>query len=108
MVNQTGTAITIRAFLPAGKSIDEQINNLTLVKTAHETGSYSALLEAAKIDEVKTEQKTRRVPETQDVKEPTATEKQATVETTSTEEVETPDEAPAKKPAAKPEKKRLR
>lgn len=61
MANVTGIAITIKAFLPTGKTIDEQFDALSLVKQAHETGDYSAVLAAAKIDEVKAEQKTRRV-----------------------------------------------
>lgn len=62
-VNQTGIAIVIKAFLPIGKDLDEQLAALTLVKTAHETSDYSALLAAAHVDDVKTEQKTRRVDE---------------------------------------------
>jgi hypothetical protein len=61
MANVTGIAITIKAFLPTGKTIDEQFDALSLVKQAHETGDYSAVLAAAKIDEVKSEQKTRRM-----------------------------------------------
>lgn len=59
--NQTGIAIVIKAFLPTGKTLDETYAALTVVKTAHETGNYAPLLALAKIDEVKTEQKTRRV-----------------------------------------------
>ena len=59
--NQTGIAITIKAFLPTGSTIDEQYNALTIVKDAHASGDYTALLKAAKVEEVKTEQKTRRV-----------------------------------------------
>ncbi|MBA8904885.1 hypothetical protein [Aminobacter ciceronei] len=61
--NQTGIAIVIKAFLPTGKTLDETYAALTVVKTAHETGDYAPLLSIAKIDEVKTEQKTRRVEE---------------------------------------------
>ncbi|MDX8492931.1 hypothetical protein RFN29_15235 [Mesorhizobium sp. VK22B] len=61
MANQTGIAIVIKAFLPTGKSLDEQFAALSIVKTAHETSDYSALLKAASIEEVKTEQKTRRI-----------------------------------------------
>lgn len=61
MANQTGIAIVIKAFLPTGKTLDEQFAALSLVKTAHETGDYAPLLAAAGIDEVKTEQKTRRI-----------------------------------------------
>jgi hypothetical protein len=61
MANQTGIAIVIKAFLPTGKSLDEQFAALSIVKTAHETGDYSALLKAAKIEVVGTEQKTRRI-----------------------------------------------
>ena len=59
--NQTGIAIVIKAFLPTGKSLDEAYAALSLVKTAHETSDYAALLAAAQIDSVKTEQKNRRV-----------------------------------------------
>lgn len=61
MANQTGIAITIHAFLPTGRSIEEQFEALSLVKTAHETGDYSAVLKAAAIEKVRSEQKTRRV-----------------------------------------------
>ena len=57
----SGIAITIKAFLPTGKTLDEQFTALSLVKDAHASGDYSAVLKAAKIDEVKAEQKTRRV-----------------------------------------------
>ncbi|MDX8537080.1 hypothetical protein RFM23_05510 [Mesorhizobium abyssinicae] len=61
MANQTGIAITIKAFLPTGKTLDEQFAALSIVKDAHSTGDYSALLKAAGVEEVKTEQKTRRI-----------------------------------------------
>jgi len=61
--NQTGIAITIKAFLPIGKTVPEQLAALTMVQTAHETGDYAEVLKAAKVDEVKSEQKTRRVEE---------------------------------------------
>lgn len=63
MVNQTGIAITIKAFLPTGKTLDEMFTALGIVKAAHESGDYSALLKAAGVEDVKTEQKTRRVEE---------------------------------------------
>jgi hypothetical protein len=63
MVNQTGIAIVVKAFLPTGKTLDEQFAALSIVKTAHESGDYAELLKHAMIDEVKTEQKTRRVEE---------------------------------------------
>lgn len=59
--NQTGIAIVIKAFLPTGKTLDEQFNALSIVKAAHETSDYAALLAAANVEEVKTESKTRRV-----------------------------------------------
>lgn len=62
-INQQGIAIVIKAFLPTGKTLDEQFNALTIVKTAHETGDYSPLLAASQDVEVKTEQKTRRIEE---------------------------------------------
>lgn len=61
--NQTGIAIVIKAWLPAGKTLDEQFEALSIVKQAHETGDYSALLTASSVEEVKTEQKTRRMAE---------------------------------------------
>lgn len=61
--NQTGIAIVIKAWLPAGKTLDEQFEALSIVKQAHETGDYSALLAASSVEEVKTEQKTRRMAE---------------------------------------------
>lgn len=59
--HQTGIAIHIKAFLPTGKSLDEQFAALSLVKEAHASGDYAALLAAATVDAVKTEPKTRRV-----------------------------------------------
>ena len=61
--NQSGIAIVIKAFLPTGKTLDEQFAALSIVKQAHETGDYAALLKAAQDAEVKTEAKTRRVEE---------------------------------------------
>lgn len=61
MANQTGIAITIKAFLPTGKTLDEVFAALSIVKDAHATGDYSAVLRAALVEEAKTEQKTRRV-----------------------------------------------
>jgi hypothetical protein len=58
--NQTGIAIVIKAWLPAGKSLDAQFEALSIVKQAHATGDYAPLLAAANVEEVKTEQKTRR------------------------------------------------
>lgn len=61
MSNVTGIAIVVKAFLPTGKTLDEQFEALSLVKDAHASGDYSKLLAAASIDEIKTEQKTRRM-----------------------------------------------
>lgn len=63
MANQTGIAITITAFLPTGKTLNEQFEALSIVKTAHETGDYAALLSASQDVLVKTENKTRRIPD---------------------------------------------
>ena len=60
MANQTGIQITIKAWLPTGKTLDEQFEALSIVKTAHASSDYAALLKAAKIEGVQTEQKTRR------------------------------------------------
>lgn len=62
-IHQPGIAITIKGFLPTGKTIEEQFTALSIVKTAHETGDYAPLLKAAQNVEVKTEQKTRRIEE---------------------------------------------
>ncbi len=59
--NQNGIAISLKAFVPMGKTIDEQLEVLTLVKQCHATGDYSPLLKIATIDQVKAEQKTRRI-----------------------------------------------
>lgn len=60
-VNQSGIAIVIRAFLPMGKTLDDQLNALTLVKKAHESGDYSGVLAVAQIEDVKADKKTRRI-----------------------------------------------
>lgn len=64
MANQTGIAITIKAFLPTGRTIDEQFTALGMVKDAHASGDYSQVLAASQIEEVKSEQKTRRISDT--------------------------------------------
>ena len=61
--NQQGIAISIKAWLPTGTTIDEQFAALSIVKQAHETGDYSALLAASKVEAVKTEAKNRRIEE---------------------------------------------
>ncbi len=62
-VNRSGIAIVLKAFLPTGKTLDEQFAALSIVKAAHETGDYAALLRVAKDVEIKTEAKTRRIEE---------------------------------------------
>ncbi|QND53449.1 hypothetical protein HB779_17310 [Phyllobacterium sp. 628] len=89
MANQTGIAITIRAFLQTGKTLDEQFNALSIVKAAHETGDYSALLKAATVDEVKTEQRTRRVEDTPPVTTTTDDQTTTTVTNETTSETNT-------------------
>lgn len=59
--NQTGIAIIIKAWLPVSGPIKEQIASLQMVEAAHETGDYAELLKAASVEDIKTEQKTRRV-----------------------------------------------
>jgi hypothetical protein len=59
--NQNFIAITIKAALPTGKTLDEQFAALSIVKTAHETGDYAPLLAAAQDVQIRTEAKTRRV-----------------------------------------------
>lgn len=63
MANQNGIAIIIKAWLPTGKTLDEQLSALTIVKAAHESSDYAPLLAAAKIEAVSTESKTRRMGE---------------------------------------------
>ena len=70
--NQNVIAISIKAFLPTGKTLDEQFAALSIVKTAHETGDYSALLKAAQDVQIKTEAKTRRVEEHPGIPHPAA------------------------------------
>lgn len=59
--NQTGIFISIKAWLPTGKSLDDQFNALSIVKAAHTTGDYAPLLAAAVVESVQTEQRTRRM-----------------------------------------------
>ena len=59
--NQNIIAITLRAALPTGKTLDEQFAALSIVKQAHETGDYAPLLKAAQDVQIKTEAKTSRV-----------------------------------------------
>lgn len=66
MANQTGIAIVIKAFLPIGKSFDEQFAAMKKVNDAHESGEYGDVLTACGPDniEIKAERKTRRVDDT--------------------------------------------
>jgi len=59
--NQTGISITIKAWLPVTGSISEQIAKLQMVEAAHTTGDYAELLKASSVEDIKTEQKTRRI-----------------------------------------------
>lgn len=93
-INQTGIAITVKAFLPIGKTLDEQLAALTLVKTAHETGDYAPVLKAAIVEEVKSEQKVRRMDAPAPVEDPAP-------ETDDLPDA-TPVEPPAEEVAAKP------
>jgi hypothetical protein len=70
--NQTGIAIVIKAWLPAGKNLDEQFEALSIVKQSHATGDYAPLLAAAKVEEVKTEQRTRRMEREEELEEDVA------------------------------------
>lgn len=60
MAIENGIAITIRAFLHTGKTLDEQFAALTMMKEAHASGDYSKVLAVAQIDEIKAEPKNRR------------------------------------------------
>ena len=61
MANQNGIFIVLKAWLPVEGSISEQITKLQMVEAAHASGDYADLLKAAKVEDIKTEQKTRRV-----------------------------------------------
>jgi len=100
--NQTGIAIVIKAWLPTGKTLDEQLAALTLVKTAHETSDYAPLLAAAQIEAVQTDSKTRRVDGTEPKPEPAATD-DAMVERASPIE----DDGTVTEPAVAPAKSKL-
>lgn len=67
--NEKGVAIVVKAWLPVGETIEEVSAALTKVTTAHVTGDYAGLIGKAKVDEVKTDLKTRRV---EDAPEPVA------------------------------------
>lgn len=60
--NQSGLYVSIKAFLVLKPNdLNQNLAALTLAKEAHENGDYTALLAAATVDEVKVEQKSRRV-----------------------------------------------
>lgn len=92
MANQTGIAIVVKAFLPTGKTMDEQFNALSIVKTAHETGDYAPLLAAASVEEVKAEQKTRRIDDPVEPSPEPQAEQQTEPETTAAADAE-PEQA---------------
>jgi hypothetical protein len=58
---QAGLVISIKAFIPLTRDLNQNLEALTLAKQAHESGDYSALIAAAQVDEVKVEQRSRRV-----------------------------------------------
>jgi hypothetical protein len=58
---QPGLVISIKAFIPLTRDLNQNLEALTLAKQAHETGDYSHLIAAATVDEVKVEQRSRRV-----------------------------------------------
>ena len=59
---QNGLSITIKAFIQLKpRDLNHQLEMLTLAKQAHETGDYAALISAAQINEVRVEQKSRKV-----------------------------------------------
>lgn len=61
--NQSGVEITIKAFLPTGKTVDQQFSALTLIKEAKETGDFSAMIGACEDVSIKTTVRSRRVEE---------------------------------------------
>jgi hypothetical protein len=69
MATERGIAITIKGFLPMTDDIDNQLEVLTAVKEAHESQDYSKVLEKMNVEQVRSEQKTRRKPETADSQE---------------------------------------
>lgn len=60
MATERGIAVTIKGFLPMTDDINNQLEVLTTVKEAHENQDYSAVLEKMSVEQVRTEQKTRR------------------------------------------------
>lgn len=101
MANQTGIAIVIKAFLPTGKTLDEQFNALSIVKEAHATGDYATLLKAATVEDVKTEQKTRRIEDQQTTTQEPATETHGEQASHTAGEAAEPEAKP--EPETKPE-----
>jgi len=55
MANQSGVAIYIKAFLPTGKTVDEQFEALSLISDAKTSGKFDAVLSKATDIEVKDE-----------------------------------------------------
>ncbi|MER9628393.1 hypothetical protein [Mesorhizobium sp. M0296] len=103
MANQTGIAITIRAFLQTGKTLNEQFEALSIVKTAHETGDYSELLKAATVEDVKTEQKTRRIEDAAPLSGSNGTSVSQSTSTETSGGTTSDEQKPDPEPEAKPE-----
>lgn len=96
--NQTGVQIVIKAWLPVTGSISEQITKLQMVETAHTTGDYAELLKAATVEDIKAEQKTRRIEDA-----PAAAATNAANEAGSTDETRFTEAMDALQPAGDPE-----
>lgn len=58
--NQSGIAIKIEMFLPTGATIEEAYTALSMVRDATETGDYTSVLAAAKMDSIVIKQVNRR------------------------------------------------
>lgn len=65
MANVRGAHITIKAWLPLPKDFNAQFAAMQLIKQAHETGDYAALLKVATVEGVQIDNKVRRMDDPQ-------------------------------------------
>ena len=61
MAKQNGFEISIKAFIPAGKTTEEQFAVLSAIKDAKTSGKFDAVMAGAVDVEVKTEGKNRLI-----------------------------------------------
>jgi hypothetical protein len=60
MANKTGIAITIKAFIETGKDMASQFKAMSAVMSAKDSGDYNELFKLVTVEEMKSEQVTRR------------------------------------------------